>query len=75
MESSGQDLEGASEVHDVELVVQGEEHINWLVVGHCTRLGGHLGQLWVMEDGEKRLVTFYASGTGDSIEQQETIHR
>lgn len=74
MESSGQDLEGASEVQKVELVVQGEEHINWLVVGHCTRLGGHLGQLWVMGDGEKRLVTFYASGTDDSIEQQETIH-
>lgn len=45
VEGSGQDLEGASEVQKIELVVQGEEHINWLVVGHCTRLGGHLGQL------------------------------
>lgn len=45
VEGSGQDLEGASEVQEVELVVQGEEHINWLVVGHCTCLGGHLGQL------------------------------
>lgn len=60
VEGSGQDLEGASEVKEVELVVQGEEHINWLVVGHCTRLGGHLGQLgwW---DGWKGLVTLFVS--------------
>lgn len=72
MEGRGQDLEGASEVQEIELVVQGEEHINRLVVGHCTRLGGHLGQLewW---DGWKRLVTLFVSETGKSIEQQEII--
>lgn len=63
VEGGGQDLEGASEVQEVELVVQGEEHINWLVVGHCTRLGGHLGQLgW--GEGWKRLVTLSVSETG-----------
>lgn len=73
VEGSGQDLEGASEVQEVELVVQGEEHINWLVVGHCTRLGGHLGQL-KQGDGWKRLVTLSVSETGgESIEQQEII--
>lgn len=65
VKGSGQDLEGASEVQEVELVVQGEEHINWLVVGHCTRLGGHLGQLG-REDGWKRLVTLSVSETGAS---------
>lgn len=72
VEGSGQDLEGPSKVHEVELVVQGEEHINWLVVGHCTRLGGHLGQLrgWY---GLKRLITLVLSKKCKSIEQQETI--
>lgn len=65
VEGSCQDLEGASEVQEVELVVQGEEHINWLVVGHCTRLGGHLGQL-KQGGGWKRLVTLSVSETGAS---------
>lgn len=57
MKGLGQDLKGTSEVHEVELVVQGEEHIHRLLVRHCTRLGGHLWQLvgWVggREDRER----------------------
>lgn len=46
MKSSIQDLKGASEVQDVELLMQGEQHINRLHVRHCRRLRGHLGQLF-----------------------------
>ena len=37
MQSTGEDLDGASKVEEVELGVQGDEHINGLV-GHCTSL-------------------------------------
>lgn len=45
MEGLGHDLKGASKVKNVELVVQGKEYFNGLFISHCTRLGGHLGQL------------------------------
>jgi hypothetical protein len=44
VQSRGQDLKGPSKVHEVELVMQGNEHLNWLIC-HCGRLAGHLWQL------------------------------
>lgn len=53
MEGRSQDLKGTSKVKHVELVVQGKEHINGLFISHCTRLGGHLGQLVGCGRGKK----------------------
>ncbi len=47
MEGRGQDLERTGKVQEVELGMQGKEHINWLVC-HCGRLTGHLWQLDMM---------------------------
>ncbi|KAL2158995.1 hypothetical protein VTH06DRAFT_3026 [Thermothelomyces fergusii] len=39
-----QDLKGPGEIHEVELVMQGKENLNWLISCHCGRLTGHLWQ-------------------------------
>lgn len=61
MQGGSEDLEGTGKVHEVELGMQGEEHINGLI-GHCRRFVCHLDDLVVVvvysdaRDGELLVV-------------------
>lgn len=53
MQGGGKDLEGTSKVHEVELGMQGEEHVNGLI-SHCRRFVCHLDGLVVVLELELR---------------------
>lgn len=53
VQGGGKDLEGTGKVHEVELGMQGEEHINGLI-GHCRRFVCHLNDLVVVVESEVR---------------------